>query len=213
MKKRKMKVIYRFVIFVFLLFFKIFYHFKISGKKNFKHGKAIIAVNHVSFLDPPAIAAACDEEVHFLAKESLFKHAIFAFFLRLLNSHPLSSKPSDITTFREVEKILKENKKIVLFPEGTRSYSGKINKIMPGIGFIAYRSKCRIIPAYIDGVYDVWPRNKKFPKLKGKIKCVFGEPIEVEKFAHKSRKEAVDWISNAIKESLEKLERENKNNK
>ena len=72
-----MKPFYAFVLFSLFVCFKIFYRLKVYGLKNYIKGPALIVSNHISFLDPPLIAASCKDEIHFLAKESLFTIPFF----------------------------------------------------------------------------------------------------------------------------------------
>lgn len=206
-KKKKMKFIYRFVRFLALIILKVFYKFQVYGKENLIKGGAIITPNHVSFLDPPAIAVAVEEEVHFLAKEELFKIAIFKNIIKILNTHPISEKESNIKTIKSVNHFLKQGKKIVIFPEGTRSDDEKIGKLLPGVGFIINLTKCTVIPAYIHGASQAWKKGKKLPKIFGKISCVFGKPINYEEFEKINKEERTSFILSKIENELKALQK------
>lgn len=206
-KKKRMKFFYRFVRFIAYLVLKIFYRFKVYGKENLTKGAAIITPNHVSFLDPPAIAVSIEEEVHFLAKEELFTVPIFKTLIKILNTHPISDKESNIQTIKNVNLYLKQGKKIVIFPEGTRSHDEKIGKLLPGVGFIINLTKSTVIPAYIHGASKVWKKNKKLPKLFGKISCVFGKPIYFEEFGSVDKNERITLILNRIENELKSLQK------
>ena len=198
----QMKPFYSIVIFIFWLFFKMFYRLKVYGIKNFVKGPAIIASNHVSFYDPPAIAVSSLEEIHFLAKESLFGNSIFGSLIKKLNSHPLSGSASNASSFKKVLHLLSKGKKVILFPEGERSFDGKIGKLMPGLGLFVYLSKCSIIPTYIHGAYQVWERTRKRPKLFGKIKVVFGTPIVFSAFEGMDKKECMEKVNIELEKSF-----------
>ena len=160
----------------------------------------------MSFFDPSVLTVAIEEEIHFLAKESLFKVPIFKNLIRALNAHPISGKESNIQTIKEVKNILKTGKKIVIFPEGTRT-DGKIIKLLPGVGFLISLSKCTTIPVYIHGANKVWPRGKKFPKLFGRISCIFGKPIKYEEFEKIDRNKRSPSILARIENELKNLEK------
>lgn len=200
-----MKLFYFIVYWVVRVYFKIFYRLKIYGLKNYKKGAAIIAANHVSFLDPPAVSISCPEEVHFLAKASLFKIPILSQIIRQLNTHPVAKDAGDIATFHKLLDLLKKEKKIILFPEGSRSLDGNLTEIERGISFLTLKAKCRIQPVYLYGTHPIWPRNQKYPHLTGKIKCVFGSPIEWSDYAHLDKKEAQAQITLALEHSLHAL--------
>jgi CMP/dCMP kinase len=206
-KRKKMKLVYRFFRFLAEVILRIFYKFKVYGLENVVKGGAIITANHVSFLDPPIIAASLEEEIHFLAKESLFKIPFFKTLIKILNTHPISEKESNIHTIRNVKHYLKQGKKILIFPEGTRAHEEKIGKLLPGAGFIINLTKSTIIPTYIHGASCVWKRNKKFPKLFGKISCVFGKPIKYEEFEKIDKNERISIILSRIEIELKNLQK------
>ncbi|MDN3507607.1 MAG: lysophospholipid acyltransferase family protein [Simkaniaceae bacterium] len=169
---------------------RLFYGLKIYGVKHFVDGGAIIASNHVSFLDPPIVAASAPCSVHFLARDTLFRNPVFGGAIRVLNAHPISGKAGDVALFRIMTALLKEGKKVILFPEGTRSFDGELQEVRPGIGMLVAKSEAAIIPTYIAGAYKAWSRNRTIPRIFCRISCVFGSPIFWSDFDHLDRKEA-----------------------
>lgn len=168
---------YYFVYWCAKIYFKLFFRLKVYGTENFTRGSAIIAANHVSFFDPPILSASCPEEVHFLAKSSLFDIPIFGRFIAALNAHPVDRSASDTQTFRRLIELLSVGNKVIIFPEGERSMTGEMLPLERGLAFLASKANCRIIPAYIAGAFEAWPRERKWPKFFGKITVVFGKPI------------------------------------
>lgn len=198
----KMRFIYKICYWGARLFFKCFYRLKIYGLEQFPLGSGIIAANHVSFYDPPVLSISCPQEVHFLAKGSLFKIPILSWIIRTLNAHPVTRNASDIAVFRMIVDLLTEGKKVILFPEGRRSDSGELIPLERGLGFLVQKAKCRIIPAYIAGTYDAWPPHRKHPKLFGKMSIVFGSPIEWEEG---DKKEAQARIASQTETAIRNL--------
>jgi len=192
------------------LFFKIFFRLRVFGLEHFRPGSGIIAANHCSNYDPPVLSISCPEEVHFLAKQSLFRIPLLGKLIRILNSHPVAGLGNDTQTFRQVLQLLQERKKVLLFPEGTRSLDGSLQPLERGLSFIVKKAKCPIFPCYIKGTFLAWPPGRGFPKLFGKISCVFGTPIEWSDFEELDKKEAEKEItertSKAFKELKEWLE-------
>ena len=142
---------------------------------------AIIAANHLSYLDPPLVSVSLHEEIYFLAGSHLFKNPIFRKLIQSLNAYPVSKSGGDIATFRTICSLLKDGKKVLIFPEGTRSKDGTISDFKRGLGMLAKKSGCPIIPAYIHGTNTAWPRGKKMPYFFGKrTSCSFGDPIFYE---------------------------------
>ncbi len=201
----KMKKFYRFVRAFSGLVLKIFYRLKIYGKENVRFGAGIIASNHTSFYDPCVIAFACRDEAIFLARETLFKNRFFAKLIKSLNTYPISDQGANTKTFRTISKFLKNDKKVVIFPEGTRSATDEIGKILPGVGFIVQLTKATIYPMYIHGAGKVWGRDRKIPKLFGKISCVFGSPIPFSEFKDLDKKEIIEAITARLDNSWRSL--------
>jgi len=202
---RNMRFIYRFTLFVFWCLFKLFYRYKVYGLEHYVKRAAIIAPNHNSYMDPPITAISWPEEVHFLAKEELFKPFLFGGFIKHLNSHPVKGDVSDVSVFKTIIGLLKEGKQLILFPEGGRM-DGEISQIKPGIGMLMMRAKAAIVPTYIHGAYEAWGRDRKLPKLFGKkCACIFGTPILWESFAHLEKRQAQEEVAKTLSNSLHAL--------
>lgn len=185
--------------------FCVCYGHKVYGLDHFFYGKAIIAPNHASFLDPPIIGISWPEEIAFLARKTLFANFILRPIITKLNALPVSGTQQDLSSIKLICHLLNEDKKVVIFPEGLRSSDGGLNEIKSGIGMISQRSHCPIIPAYIHGSYEIWNRERRYPKLWGKTACVFGSPIYPNKFLCLGKKEAQLEIANAVKNAIKSL--------
>ncbi len=197
-----MNILYKFVHGLSRLFFRILYGHHAFGVDKIIEGPAIIAPNHVSFLDPPLVGASCPEPVAFLAKDTLFQKPLLGTLIRNLNAYPVSGKIKDLTSIKVVLGILKEKKKVIIFPEGIRSYDGKLAEIKPGICMLAMRANVPVIPVYIKGTFEIWDRKRKFPRLWGKTECVFGDPIYPAAYKEMDKKSAQEAMAKEIKKRI-----------
>ncbi len=184
---------------------KLFYRLRIYGLSHFRSGSAIIAANHASFFDPPVISVSCPEEVHFLARESLFRVPVLGRIIRALNSHPVARDASDAHTFRTLIRLLQSGKKVILFPEGSRTLNGQMQPLEKGLSFLVYKARCGIMPVYVSGTFEAWRRGTKFPRLFGRIRCVFGSPIEWEEFEGMDKREAMEQITMRTEQAIRGL--------
>ena len=159
--------------------FKLFYRTEVSGAENIpKDGAFLLASNHASFLDPPAIGSNLPRELTYFARKSLFK-GLFGKLITGLNSIPIDRhSESDIGAFRSVFSSLKNGGCLLLFPEGTRTHDGKLQDVKDGMGLIACRSQVPVIPTRIYGTFDIFNREHKFPKLRGHIHIIYGKKID-----------------------------------
>lgn len=177
----KMPLLYRVILCLAYLYAKIFLRLKVTIKGKIPTGPALIAANHTSFLDPPIVAVSFPEEIHFLARKSLFNNPIFGSFIRNLNAHPISGDGKDMAVFRAVTEILTDGKKVLLFPEGKRSFDGELLPLKQGVALMAHKNNVPIIPCWIEGSLTTWPRHKKLPHIFGKVSCYFGDPVYPDK--------------------------------
>lgn len=199
--RRRPTLLYRFVIATTWIFFRLFYRHRVYGIEHVIPGPAIIAANHASFLDPPLLAISVPEEVFFLARKTLFK-GWFGRFISAVNARPVSGAAGDVRVFREVEAVLKDGGKLILFPEGTRSMTGELGTIKGGISIIVVNTGCAIIPTYIVGAYEIWGRSRKLPKLFGRTACVFGTAITWDRYSSLEKKAAQHKFAEDLRESI-----------
>ncbi|RFC42792.1 MAG: Cytidylate kinase/1-acyl-sn-glycerol-3-phosphate acyltransferase [Verrucomicrobia bacterium] len=140
-------------------------------------GGAYFASNHASFLDPPLVGTALEEPIFYLARNTLFKPPIFSWLLPRLNTVPVDRDNAELSSLRVSMQIVKEGKKMVVFPEGTRTPDGSLQPAQRGVGMLVAKTGVPVIPVRIFGSFEAFPRTSKFPKLDGKIHVVFGHPI------------------------------------
>ncbi len=153
---------------------------RVYGRKNIPRGPVLVLSNHQSFLDPIFGQVMIGRRFMFLARDTLFKNRFFAAILYSISVIPIKRGQSDMATIKKVIGELKRGCSVCLYPEGTRTYDGKIGDMKPGVALLSRRSGVVVVPSVIDGAFECWPRHQKFPSL-GKISVIYGEPIESEK--------------------------------
>lgn len=198
-------ILYKVVLFLVFWYFKLIYRNKIYGAEHFYKGAALLAANHTSFYDPPLLSISTPYEVHFLARQTLFKPFLFGRLIKRLNAHPVSGKAQDVTVFKTVVRLMKEGKKVIIFPEGTRSRDGKLKAIKPGVAMLVARTGAAVIPVYLHGTFAIWPESKKFPKFSGRTACVFGTPLHFSVDSSRDAKEQQEAISEKIHQAITQL--------
>jgi len=114
-------------------------------------GPVIVASNHVSGWDPILVGLAVRREVHFLAKEELFRNPLLRWLITAFNALPVRRGGLDRQALRASLAVLDGGGVVVLFPEGTRSASGEPREPKAGVGFLASRAGAVVVPAYIAG--------------------------------------------------------------
>jgi len=170
---------YRILRFLAKIFFYIFFFFKTSGSKHIPdNGGCIIASNHVSFLDPIALSIAIPRHVYFMAKDDLFQTSWFKKLLICLHTFPVKrGKSGDVKAIRLALNKLQEGKALIIFPEGSRSKTGKLKEAESGVGLLAAKSGVPVIPALVWGTEKGMPVGAKNIYLFQPISVHFGKPL------------------------------------
>lgn len=173
---------------------------KVFGKENIpKQGGFILASNHLSNLDPVLLGVvASPRELHFMAKEELFRNPLADRILRRVHAFPLKRDSADLTAIKEAIRRVRKGSAILLFPEGTRQSSGQFGEPLPGVGFLAQKLNVPVIPALITGTDQAMPKGAKFIR-PAKVSVRFGTQITVE------RRMAYRDISGQIMEAIRAL--------
>ncbi len=125
-------------------------------------GAAILAPNHVSFLDPVVVGISAPRPVYFMAKKELFQNPLARRFMSGLHAFPVSREQIAPSTLRHTLDLLKAGQAVVIFPEGGRGDGRTMRPIRPGIGLIAARSGAPVIPVCHSGTERALPRGARF---------------------------------------------------
>jgi 1-acyl-sn-glycerol-3-phosphate acyltransferase len=173
--------LYGFAKIVTCLVARLFFWRSIVRQARWIEGPALIAANHASFLDPPFIGSACPEQIAYVARKDLFGNRLFRALCLGLGAIPIERDTADFGSVKRVLKVLKQGKKVLVFPEGVRSLDGRLLAAMPGVGLLVHRARVPVIPAYIHGTYRAWPRHRLLP-LPARTVVVFGEPIRFDEY-------------------------------
>ncbi|MBM3216901.1 1-acyl-sn-glycerol-3-phosphate acyltransferase [Candidatus Poribacteria bacterium] len=137
---------------------------QITGTEHVpKSGPFLAAANHTSYLDPILIGCVFPRELNYMAKETLFR-APADWLLRSVNAFPVKRWSADVGALRHALRVLKEDRPVLLFPEGTRGTGAEFLAARKGVGFLAVRSQAPVIPVYVDGASTVLGRGQTYPR-------------------------------------------------
>jgi 1-acyl-sn-glycerol-3-phosphate acyltransferase len=159
----------------------VFFRHRTRSPFPLPQGGAIIAPNHTSFLDPLLISISLPEKVVFFARASLFKGPLGAI-LRSVNTYPIKRGKGDLGAIKQILAFLKEGKKVVLFPEGTRSPDGHLLPLQPGVALLAIKAQVPLIPIRIDGSFEAYPKHRKLPNPLKKTSCTLLKPLTSQSY-------------------------------
>jgi 1-acyl-sn-glycerol-3-phosphate acyltransferase len=170
-------MIYRLTWLFCRVVFRLLFRWRIIGAENVPPtGPVILASNHVSNLDPPVVAVGIWRPCDFMAKEELFHHRLFGWYLTQLGAFPVKRGSADRTALKRSLEALERDRALVMFPEGTRSETGELQEPEMGVGMIVYRSGAPVVPVYLSGTDRVMPRGGGLRLAQ--ISVTYGKPLE-----------------------------------
>lgn len=164
---------------------------KVIGKEHVPKNEAfIVTCNHSSMVEIIILAMALyPREIHYMAKQELFKGKLLDRFFRSCNAFPVNRENPGPSTLKIPVKLIKDNKIVGIFPGGRRADNAPMKK---GAATIAVMSKSKIVPAAYVGPI----RFRDIVLKKEKCYIKFGEPIDSKVFiAEYKKNEAIEQIT------------------
>jgi acyl-[acyl-carrier-protein]-phospholipid O-acyltransferase/long-chain-fatty-acid--[acyl-carrier-protein] ligase len=145
--------------------FKVLYKVEVKGLENYNKAgvRALIVVNHLSFLDALLIAIFLPDKPMFAVNSYIAERWYFKPFLALVKAFPLN--PTNPMATKAIIGEIKKDQKCVIFPEGRITVTGSLMKVYEGPGMIADKADAKILPIRIDGA-----QYTPFSRLKGKVR-------------------------------------------
>ena len=183
--------------FIVFKIYLIFYPTKVIHKERYdRKKKYIITSNHFSNLDSILYDATFWKKFRFLGKKELFKSKFSSWIMRQVGVIPVDREKVELSTIKSCMAVLKSDKKLMIFPEGTRSKSDNenLNEVKNGVALIAMKANSPIVPIWI----------KKKPRLFRFNKIIFGEPFDLTSFnGRKIDHDTLEEVSKLIANKLE----------
>jgi len=133
-----------------------------------REGPVILAANHISNADAVILGAwltkSLGRRIHWLGKKEMFDWPVVGYVARNGGIHPVDRGAADVDAFRTAERVLREGHVLMIFPEGTRSPTGELQKPKDGLAMLALRTGAPIVPIGISNTDRVWPKGKLLPR-------------------------------------------------
>jgi 1-acyl-sn-glycerol-3-phosphate acyltransferase len=171
----------------------------IIGKENIQKGeKYILLANHASLFDIVAIVSFYPE-VTWFGHERLLKVPVFGRFLKMTDYVPFR-EPTVTNTRHMLEQLMEKanDHTVALFPEGTRTTSGKINPFFRGFIYLFRSRGIGILPVTLNGFYDFKPKTRFYINFGSRLEVVIHKPIPREKLIDKNDSEIIDTVKTII---------------
>lgn len=184
---------------------------EIDGRERLpKTGPMVLAPNHESLLDPPALGAALDYgflKGTFWAGWTgiVFKTRMRRRLARLARVVPIDPERAAGRSLALAGAVVKRELNLIWFPEGERSSTGELGRFKPGIGLLLDHYRVPVVPVVIDGAFEALPRSRFLPRPH-KIRVTIHNAVDVDTLQQDGEGDtAGERIATALHDHMERL--------
>ena len=164
----------------------------------------VFMCNHLSFLDAPALVTVIDRPVRFIVKRFVFRIPVFGWGMRLAGFVPVDKEgigEGRKRIARASGLIREKGYSFLVFPEGQRSWDGRLQPFRRGGFFLALEAGAPIVPVSIAGTFELMPRVSRRVR-RGRVRIVFHQPIAAAGFSPETLPELMERVRAAIASGL-----------
>ena len=171
------------------------YRVRVIDAHKVPSGGAILAGNHVSYLDPMLLWCCAPRHTHFVAKAELWDTSFLGWLLDHFWAFPVRRGTADREMISTATALLGDGELVGMFPEGTRkrgSETEELGEAQGGVSFIALRAGVPVVPVGFVGTDKALPAGAKLPRFP-RVTIKFGDPVDPASFegGRKERMEAL----------------------
>ncbi len=150
--------------------------YEVVGLENLpRKGPLIVVINHMNFLDPVIATVLIPRDIVSMAKAELFGSPVVGLAFRLYGAFPVRRGEIDRRALGKAMAALREEKALLMAPEGTRGGDWRLIKARDGVAYVALKGSVPILPMAISGSERFWKELARLRRTKTKI--VVGEPF------------------------------------
>jgi 1-acyl-sn-glycerol-3-phosphate acyltransferase len=163
---------------------------RVLGIERIPPGVCLFAANHTSSADAPAVVGAIPRRIAILLKESLFRYPIVGAAFRLAKFIPVDrrSRDSALESLEKAVQELRTGQSFLIYPEGTRSPDGRLQKFKKGAVVMAIKAGVPIVPVACSGAHRVMEK-RSLAMHPGEILVEFLNPIDSTTFTLEQRED------------------------
>lgn len=189
---------------------RTYHRLEIRGQENLPTDKSfVLAANHTSHLDTLCLLAALPLKKLHRAFPAAAADYFFESVPRIwvaavvVNALPFGRQTHIKQSLVLCQHLLENpGNVLIIFPEGTRSATGNIGRFKPGIGALVAGRDISVLPCYINGAFNAWPKGRIFPR-PAKLQLTIGKPLS---FANvEATREAANSIAAGLEQAIKDI--------
>ena len=142
-----------------------------------RKGGMLLLSNHLSYLDPFILATTATRELHYMARDNVFRIPLLRQIITSHNAYPVKRGTADRAALKHTICLLRAGNAVLIFPEGTRGTDSNLGKAHDGVSFIAHNANVPVIPVFLAGADRLMPRKSIWIR-PAKLSTNYGPPID-----------------------------------
>jgi 1-acyl-sn-glycerol-3-phosphate acyltransferase len=178
---------------------------EVGGLERFDHKASYVFMpNHESFLDGPMMVMVIPQSVRAIMKKNVFGIPILGWAMRYVGCVPVDRRAGGggIKSIEKASRLMRERGySFLIFPEGTRSLDGKLQRFRRGGFFLAIAGGAPIVPVTIKGTFELMPKGR-FGAKRGTVSVEFHPPVPVDGYSEGNVAELVEKVRAAVSSGL-----------
>jgi len=184
---------------------KLMFRITFEGQEHIpRTGAVLIACNHISHLDPPLVGIGVPRYIFHVAKKELARVPVVGQTMKLFRTI-LIDRSRGRTALEETVKYLEQGAAVIIFPEGTRSLTGRLQRGRAGASVLALKTGAPVVPTAIIGSQKCFPKHSRWIR-PGKITVRFGPPLRFQRVTESEiPRDLVDQTTSTIMEAIASL--------
>ena len=137
------------------------YRYRFEGRENLPDGPCLICGNHTANIDSVLVIMGLESRGNYaiISKAELFKNPLLGGIMRFVRAFPVRRGDGDVGAIKAALRALKDGKRLIVFPEGTRVKTGESGGAKAGAGMFAIRGNVPVVPVYVPEGKKAWKRN------------------------------------------------------
>jgi len=163
---------------------------KCTGLENVPSDRgAVLAANHASYLDHLVIGSnlipRLNRMLYFLAKKEHFDSFLQRRWHQYFKAIPVDREAGGQEALQKALKHLRGGDLVVVYPEGTRTLTGKMNRAKTGVARLALSARVPVVPMGITNTFYILPKGRRIPRLGKKADLLIGNPLRFDEYYEK----------------------------